>query len=291
MKKMLLTNILFLSFCSLVGQNAINTAFTSTCIGNGFIAPTCVEGWYASSGYPMVLGDIKTNTWAALTSSQNKVEGIFTNYSFVLGKTYILSFRIKTETDCKGSIAAIKATTGLSHLDDSQADIIKANDELIWSKEFIGKSNKWELVSLKFTPSKNNYQLWLYTTVSPLANTNGYAQIELDDIEISNNDKSLTASKNKKDDESTSSNFSKSEYIFPENINKGDYLNVRVNTDDVLEIHIIDLAGHVFKTNFTVINRNYINLLVNSKTILEGTYVVKIIKKNNIITTKKLIVS
>ena len=290
MKKMVLTSILFTFYFPLVAQNITNSTLTSNCVGNGFIAPTCVTGWYASSGSPMVLGDIKLNTWAAITASPNKAEGIYTNYNFSKGKTYKITFKVKTETNTQNSFIKIKATTGLKHTATLKTESSKESDELIWSREMNTKSSNWESISIKFTPSKNNYQLWLFPAVSSSSKTDSFAQIEIDDIEVSNTDKNAVVVENNKVEVKTSTNFSKTEYIFPETISKGDYLNVRVNTNEVKEIQIIDLAGNIFKTNFTILNRNYIKLLVNSKTIQEGTYIVKIIKTDNTSTTKKLIV-
>ena len=246
MKKLVLTSILFTFYFPLVAQNIINSTLTSNCVGNGFIAPTCVTGWYASSGSPMVLGDIKSNTWAALTASPNNAEGIFTNYNFSKDKTYKITFKIRTETNSPNSSINIKATTGLNHTDALKTENNKENDELIWSREMSVQSSKWESISIKFTATKNNFQLWLFPIVSSLSKTDSFAQIEIDDIEISNTDKNAIVVENKKGEIKTSTNFSKTEYIFPETISKGDYLNVRVNTNEVKEIQIIDLAGNVF---------------------------------------------
>lgn len=289
MRKMLLTSILFLLYVVVNAQNIANSSLESNCVGNGFIAPNCVKNWHASSGYPIVAGEINGNTWALLASYKDKIEGIFSNYNFKIGETYKISFKIKVTTNNKSSLVSIKATTGLSYTNDSNKHIASQKNELIWSKDIVKSTNDWETISIKYSPETNNSQIWVFPSITSTTKEH-YSQIDIDDIEVSNTDKvankkAAIASTEKTEVKKKTIN---SEYIFPEEISKGDYLNVRVSAKTVSEIHIIDLAGNVFKTNFTVLNDNYLKLQVSSRMILEGTYIVKVIKTDSTSFTRKL---
>ncbi len=289
---MLLTSILVL-LCSIVSaQNITNSSLESNCVGNGFIPPTCVKNWYASSGYPIVAGELNGNTWALLASYKDKSEGIYSSYNFKVGNTYRISFKVKATTNNKSSLVSIKATSGLSYTTDSNKHITSQKSELIWTKNITKSASNWETISLNYSPESNNSQIWIFPSIAPNSSSTkeDYSQIEIDDIEVSNTDKVANKKATIVSTEKTETKKKtvKSEYIFPEEISKGDYLNIRVNSKTVSEVHIIDLAGNVFKTNFTILNDNYIKLLVSNKLILEGTYIVKVIKNDNTSFTGKL---
>lgn len=289
---MLLTYILFLLIVTIKAQNIVNSSLESSCVGNGFINPTCVKNWYASSGYPIVAGESNGNKWALLSSFTNKIEGIYSNYNFKVGETYRISFKIKVATNNKSSLVSIKATSGLNYSNESSEKNTSQKSELIWNKDITKSTNNWETITFKYSPETNNTQIWIFPSVTSNNSTTNehYSKIEIDDIEVSNTDKDANkkaaiASTEKTE---TKKKTVKSEYIFPEEISKGDYLNVRVSAKTVSEVHIIDLAGNIFKTSFTVLNDNYIKLQVSSRLILEGTYVVKVIKNDNTSFTNKL---
>ena len=297
MKKMLLVNILSLSLFlfsySLYSQEFINGNFNSNCIGNGFTAPSCVSGWYASHGNPYIQGDINKNTWATLIANKNGIEGIFTNYEFTVGKSYHISFKMKVATTIN-SIDKIVTTANLRATNELKSNFHTEKyspnkSELIWTKGITKSSQDWENISISYTPKDNNSQLWFSISMSSNLNINEsqYSLFEIDDISITTTGQKRSFANQKKGSNKEAINTNQLEYIFPETVNKDDLVNVRINSGEVSEIQIIDLAGSAFKADFTVLNKNYVNLKLQ-KNIYEGNYIVKVIKKDNTTITKKL---
>lgn len=291
MKKMLLTYILFLSLPFLYSQELINGNFKSHCVGNGFTVPTCVSDWYASHGNPTVKGEINKNTWAALIATKEGLEGVFTNYEFLSGKNYRISFKMKVTTsiivaDKILATANIRTSNELNTNFYNQYPKLPNQSELVWTKSIAKGNPDWENISISYTPKENNTQLWFYSALESQStiSDNKYAQFEIDDI-------SITTSGEKKVNSSVKNEISFDqntlEYIFPQVVKRNDFLNVRIHSGEVSEIQIIDLAGSVYKSNFTVLNKNYITLQLRND-IYEGSYVVKIIKKDSSVLIKNL---
>lgn len=291
MKKMLLTYILFLSLPVSHAQELINGNLKSNCIGNGFTVPTCVSDWYASHGNPIVKGEITKNTWASLRATKDGLEGIFTNYEFQSGKNYRISFKMKVATSIHVSdkiiaSATIRTSNELNTNFYTQNPKLPNQSELVWTKNIKKEDIDWETISITYTPKENNSQLWFYSSLESQLSIpeNKYAQFEIDDISITTSGQKNNAVIVKNETTTTQNTL---EYIFPQVVKRNDYLNVRINSGEVNEIQIIDLAGSLFKTNFTVLNKNYITLQLRND-IYEGNYIVKIIKKDGTVITKNL---
>ncbi|NHN28018.1 hypothetical protein FIA58_020260 [Flavobacterium jejuense] len=292
MKKLLLIYILILFLpSSLQSQELINGNLNSNCIGNGFTAPTCVSDWYASHGTPNIEGNITKNTWASLTSTKDKIEGVFTNYEFLSGKSYRISFKMKITTSINAAdkilaSANVRTSNELNANFQSQNPPLPNKSELVWTKNITKGNPNWENISISYTPKENNSQLWFYTSLKSQLSTseNKYVQFEIDDISISTSGQKRVTTTEKNE---SNLNQDALEYIFPKVVQRNDYLNVRINSGEVREIQIIDLAGSIFKNQFTILNKNYINLKLK-KDIYEGNYIVKIIKKDNSTITKNL---
>lgn len=119
-------------------QQLSNGSLSGTCTGNGFTAPSCIKGWYSSHGDPTVLGNSNSNTWAWLNISNGNSDGIFTNYNFIIGKTYKISFRIKTLSTVENSffpVANVVATTGLITTSNSKTPLITEKMRQFGQKE------------------------------------------------------------------------------------------------------------------------------------------------------------
>ncbi|WP_130736102.1 hypothetical protein [Flavobacterium sp. J27] len=288
MKRISLTCALFCLTLNLFAQELVNGTLNSNCIGNGFTAPSCVSNWFASHGSPFVQGNITKNTWASLSSNNEGIEGIFTHYDFIPGKNYTISFKVKITTTINAvdkilTTANVRATNNLTSNFNTQNSFSTNQSELIWSKSITKNSSNWESITISFTPRKSNSQLWFYTTINNNQNSNPekYSQFEIDDIVISTSGQKHTVASLKNESNSPLTVTTRDlEYIFPDTVEKNDYVNVRINSGEVDEIQIIDLAGNTFKSDFRVLSKNYLSLQLR-KDLYEGNYIVKVIKKDN----------
>lgn len=290
---MLLTYILFLFLASLQSQELNNGNFNSNCIGNGFTVPTCVADWYASHGNPLVKGTITKNTWASLNATKNGIEGVFTNYEFLSGKNYNISFKVKVTTSINASdkiiaTSNVRTSNELNTNFNNQNVNLPNQSELVWTKNITKGNIDWETISISYTPKTNNSQLWFYTSLQSQfeISEKKYAQFEIDDIKIITSGQKRNSTVQNNEDKTSQNTL---EYIFPKVVQRNDYLNIRINSGEVKEIQIIDLAGSVFKMDFTVLNKNYLNLKLKND-IYEGNYIVKIIKTDDTIITKNLVI-
>ncbi|VXC03004.1 conserved exported hypothetical protein [Flavobacterium sp. 9AF] len=296
MKNLLLTYTLF-SFClNLTAQEILNGNLNSNCTGNGFTAPSCVHNWFASHGTPLVQGNINKNTWASLTVNEENLEGIFTNYEFHSGKNYQISFKVKITTTINGidkiiSGANVRATNNLTSNFNTENPVLPNDSELIWSKNITKNTPDWETISISFTPKKNYNQLWFYINANATQRVSQekYSQFEIDDIKITTSGQKKTNITEKTEHNVTamSNSHRSSDYIFPETVQKNDFINVRISSGEISEIWVTDLAGNVFKTEFRVLSKNYINFQLR-KDLYEGNYIVKAIKKDGTIISKNI---
>jgi hypothetical protein len=290
MKNFILINTLLLFWGIASSQSVLNGSLTSTCLENGYNTTTdCVAGWTASHGNPSVYGTIEENTWAWMWSHSKKGEGIITNYTFEAGKTYQISFRIKTSTNVSNpnlivlnSTANIRAVSTLTAKTGSyDLPTIPKSSELIWSKP-IGKNiNNWHTINLSFTPIINNSQLWFYPLMTAPANSNGGAliQMEIDDVVI-------TAPNDEIDSEINSTDTG---LLSPNPSLAGELIRFATRSEDITQMMIIDYEGNSKSLTHIKINNKQIGFELDD-TCKPGNYIIKIIKKNNVIISKKLVV-
>ncbi|VXB04895.1 conserved exported hypothetical protein [Flavobacterium sp. 9AF] len=192
--KNLFTLIVFLLWNISNSQFITNGNLNSTCQGDGYNpVPSCVQGWQASHGTPSVTGTVGNDTAAWMWSYSNTGEGIFTNYNFQAGKTYEVTFKIKTSTKNSNatsavlnSLAIVKAVSGLTTSSSTTIPSPLATGELIWQRTIGTNINNEETITVCFTPTKNNSQLCFYPLMTASSSSNGYNQVqmEVDDIYI-----------------------------------------------------------------------------------------------------------
>lgn len=191
--KNLFTKLLFLIWGITSAQCVTNGALTSTCSGNGYNSPFCVQGWQASHGTPSVTGAVNSNNGVWLWSHSNIGEGIFTNYNFVAGRTYQVSFRVMTSTSINNPTAAtlnstanVRAVSGLTTTSSTNIPSALNGGELIWQRTIGSNMGNWSTITISYTPSQNNTQLCFYPlmTVNSSTNRNAQVQMEVDDIAI-----------------------------------------------------------------------------------------------------------
>lgn len=191
--KNLFTIIIFFIWSITNAQCVTNGELNSTCTGNGYNSPFCVQSWQASHGSPSVTGTVGTNTAVWMWSHSNTGEGIFTNYAFVAGRTYQISFRVRTSTSITNpttttlnSTANIRAVSGLTTTSGTAIPTALASGELIWQRTIGSNIGNWSTISISYTPSQNNTQLCLYPlmTVNSALHRNAQVQMEVDDITI-----------------------------------------------------------------------------------------------------------
>lgn len=295
MKKIFLTQIVFLLFIMMNAQQITNGGLDGSCSGNGFAAPSCIKGWSASHGTPTVLRNADNNSWAWLSTNGKTNEGIFTNYNFVAGKTYFISFKIKTYINANNSEyrkakakANILATNDLNA--SSNTDILKISEtsEVVLTSSISNKISNWETIRITFTPNKNNTQLWFFPSMknSPKFNKNTKAQMEIDDIEIN------TSENNTFDTIIEMENNEKetiTENIFPNPIYRGQLLNITANPKNVNEVALFSMSGEKQKITFDKLDSHTISFNINNS-IAKGIYILNIVKNNNTTIRQKIIV-
>lgn len=195
MKKIIIVSMLFLFSGIANSQTTTNNALANNYFGNkNNQNAQGIQGWNASHGKPSILGAVEKNTWVWMWSHSNLGEGVVTKYNFEVGKTYQISFRIKTSSNISkpneavlNSTANVRAVSGISSKPYSyEIPTIPASSEVIWSKP-VGKTLKhWKTITVTFTPTNDNSQLWFYLLMTADANANGGAriQMEVDNVAI-----------------------------------------------------------------------------------------------------------
>ena len=271
-------------------QTIVNSTLDSEFLGNIYHNKTnVVRGWNASHGNPSVYGIIGKNTSIWKWSHSNLGEGIVTNYDFQVGKTYQISFLIKTTSNVAipnkvvlNSTANVRAVSEISSRKVTY-DIpkIPITSEIIWSKPVEIAMNKWKKISINFTPINNNSQLWFYPLMTANANKNGGAriQMEIDNVYI------LPISKSQKIEVDQNKTIS----LSPNPVKKGGILKIMTNTCEVKETAIYDLNGNSRNLAFTNIDGNTMEVRVDDN-FKKGIYMLNIINKNNTIFRKKVII-
>lgn len=194
MKKIIFTKALLL-FWGLVNAQCLinNGALNSSCIGDGYNTTNqCVTNWLASHGDPTAMGTLGGNTWAWMWSHSNKGEGIMTNYSFQSGQNYLISFRVRATTNVSNpnstvlnSTLNVKITSGLVS-GSSYTIPTPSSVQTIWSSTVAAVGANWQTITVPFTATSNQTQLWLHPLMTANSGSNGSAQIqmEVDDIAI-----------------------------------------------------------------------------------------------------------
>lgn len=195
MRKIIFTKALLL-FWGLVNAQCLinNGTLNSSCIGDGYNTTNqCVPNWLASHGDPTAMGTLGGNTWAWMWSHSNKGEGIMTNYNFQSGQNYLISFRIRATTNVSNpnttvlnSTLNVKIASGLVS-GSSYTIPTPSSVQTIWSSTVAAVGANWQTITVPFTASNNQSQLWLHPLMTASSGSNGSAQIqmEVDDIAIS----------------------------------------------------------------------------------------------------------
>lgn len=271
-------------------QTIVNSKLDSEFLGNMYDKNiNSMRGWNPSHGNPSIYGAIGKNTWAWMWSHSNLGEGIVTDYNFQAGKTYQISFLIKTSSNVSNpnevvlnSTANVKAVTGISSKKgiDNIPDV-SSTSEIIWSKTIEVAINNWKKISVNFTPLNNNSQLWFYPLMTANANANGGAriQMEIDDIYI------VPISKNQKPEV----NQKQTVILSPNPIKKGEILKITTNTSEVKEAAIYHLNGNSRKLAFTKIDSNTMEVGIDDN-FKNGIHILNIINNDDTIFRKKIII-
>ncbi|CAM4073506.1 MULTISPECIES: T9SS type A sorting domain-containing protein [Flavobacterium] len=295
MKKIFFTPLVFLLFISINAQQVTNGSLNGNCSGNGFVAPSCIKGWSASHGTPTVLKNTNNNTWALLSANSETSEGIYTNYNFIAGKTYHISFKMKTYINANYSErrkakakANIRTTNELTASSIANTKEALKTSELVWTSSVSNKISNWETIHITYTPTKNNAQLWFFPSMKANSkfNKNIKAQMEIDDIEINTSENSsfnTTIEIEDNQEENITEN------IFPNPIYRGQLLNISANPKNVNEVALFSLTGEKQRINFDKLDSETISFNINN-TISKGIYVLNIVKNDNSTITQKIII-
>ncbi len=192
MKKLYTILIIFIwSFTN--AQCIMNGSLDATCLSNNGI--TCIGNWQATHGSPSSSGVVNSNTWVWMWSHSNRGEGIYTNYNFVQGQNYQISFDIRTDTNISNpnntvlnSLVLVKAFNGLttSSGDAVPANLISNGQVILQSTIATYRSNNWTRVTINYVPNQNYTQLCFFPYMNANSRANGSAQVEMeiDNIEV-----------------------------------------------------------------------------------------------------------
>ncbi|VXB04942.1 conserved exported hypothetical protein [Flavobacterium sp. 9AF] len=278
-------------------QTLKNGKLSGNCTGNGFSAPSCIEGWAASHGTPMVMGNINSNTWAGLSITQENSGGIFTNYNFIVGKKYEISFKVKAFTNLNSEeikiqnpSVNIRTISGLSSNSKENMPKIDETSEIVWTNTISKSKSFWQVVRFTFIPIQNNSQLWFYPSVENQLSldVNNMVQMEIDDIHVQIlNENNLVHFQNTSN--SISDDFVESVVVVSNPIYKGHVSKIFTNDINLKEITLIDLSGNTKNINFTIANKETINFILDETT-APNIYTLQMTHKNGKIITKKIIV-
>lgn len=271
-------------------QTIVNSKLDSEFLGNVYYKKfNGVRGWNPSHGNPAVYGCVKENTWAWMWSHSNLGEGILTDYDFQAGKTYQISFVIKTSSNVTNpndvvlnSTANVRAVTTLmpKTVNYSMPNIPETS-EIIWSKPVEVAMNNWKKISINFTPTNNNSQLWFYPLMIAKANKNSGAriQMEIDDVFI------MPILKNQK----IEIDQNKMSVLSPNPVKKGGILKITTNTSVVKETAIYDLNGNSRNLDFTKMDENTLEVAIDDN-LKNGIHMLNIINNDNTIFRNKIII-
>jgi hypothetical protein len=189
MKKIIIVTMLFLFGGIANSQTKTNNELASNYLANKHNKKiNFIQGWHPSHGKPSVLGTTEKDTWVWMWSHSNLGEGVVTNYNFEVGKTYQISFRIKTSSNISkpndvvlNSTANVRAVSGIATKTVAyEIPKIPTSSEVIWSKPVKKTLKHWKTVVVTFTPTNNNSQLWFYPLMTADANANGGARIQME---------------------------------------------------------------------------------------------------------------
>ncbi len=179
------------------GQCSItNGTFTTSSCTNQADAFSlgCVQGWNASHGSPTIFGSGNTTRAWMWANSSNRGEGIATNFNFVAGKTYTISYDIRkttqgTNVNPGNSRAILRATTGLNviaytttaNVGGDPIPAAPSGSEIVHSSLMSTNLNgAMQTVTTQFTATQNNSQLWIY----PSRSRRGQVNLEIDNLKI-----------------------------------------------------------------------------------------------------------
>lgn len=121
-------------------------------------------------------------------SHSNLGQGTTLHYNFVSGQKYQITFKVKTSSNIAkpnqnvlNATVNVKATSGLTASKSSyQIPMSSENTETIWTSQAAKKWNKWKTVTVEFTATYANDQLWFYPLMTANANDNGGARIQME---------------------------------------------------------------------------------------------------------------
>ena len=288
MKKIIIMLLLFGEMVN--AQTIVNSALDSDFLGNVYDKKAnCVRGWSASHGNPSVYGTVGANTWAWMWSHSNFGEGIVTDYDFQAGRTYQISFVIKTSSNVSNpnevvlnSTVNVRAVTGISpKLATYNMPDLPLTSEIIWSKPVEVAMHNWKKISVNFTPTNHNSQLWFYPLMTANANANGGAriQMEIDDVFI------MPVTKNQK----IEVDQNRITALSPNPVKKGEILKITTKTSEVKETAIYDLNGNSRNLAFTKIDSNTMEVAIDNN-FKNGIHMLNIINYDNTIFRKKIII-
>jgi hypothetical protein len=191
--KNLFTKLLFLIWGITSAQCVTNGTLNATSLGNNGI--TSVQGWQGSHGTPSTAGVVNSNTWAWLWSHTSRGEGIFTNYNFIAGRTYQISFDIRTDANINNpnntvlnSLVYAKAFNNLTSTtgDAIPAALLNSGQVVLQNTIAAYRGSNWITVNVNFIPNQNYTQLCFFPAMTASSAANGRAQIEMeiDNIQI-----------------------------------------------------------------------------------------------------------
>ncbi|MGH2665650.1 T9SS type A sorting domain-containing protein [Flavobacterium sp.] len=287
MKKIIIVTTLLLFGGIISGQSITNSKLTSECPKSDYSQNVnCVGGWNASHGNPSVHETTDENTSLWMWSHSNLGEGVTTDYDFQAGKTYQVSFKIKTSSNVSNpndvvlnSTANVRAVTGMTSTGSSDMPKTPYASEVIWSKPMGIAINGWKTVKVNFTPENDNSQLWFYPSMTANANENGGArvQMEIDDVVVTPMAKTTAEVNNTFT--VLSSNPAK----------KGEVMKIKTKTDEVVEVALFDMAGNLKTVPFTKADNTTIEFMIGDN-FKNGIYTLTILNDNNSISSKNIIV-
>ncbi len=293
---LLLATFLLTSFFG-ISQNLTNGSLSGNCIGNGFSAPSCIKGWAASHGTPVVSGNLNTNTWATLRVTKENGGGIYTNYAFEVGKKYEISFKVKAVTNlnaeeikAQNPSVNVRTASNLSNTASDEQPKIEESSELAWAFEVNKSKSFWQVVRFTFIPIQNNSKLWFYPSVDNAIKlgVNSMVQMEIDDITVQElSDNHLVHFQNTS--QTYSDDFVESLVVVSNPIFRGHVSKIFTNDSNLKEISLIDLSGNTKNINFTIANKETINFVLDEAT-APTIYTLKMTHQNGKTITKKIIV-
>jgi hypothetical protein len=290
MKNIIIATTLLLFGGIMSSQTITNSKLTSECLESGYSSSVnCVGGWYASHGNPTIAGTAGENTWAWMWSHSNLGDGMVTDYNFQAGKTYQISFRIKTSSNISNpnkivlnAMANVKAVSGMTATATNTIPKTAASGEMIWSKPVKSTFNNWTTISITFMPGNNNSQLWFYPLMTANANSNGGAriQMEIDDVVVT------PLSKEAKPEIANA----ETPAVTPNPIKKGEFMRVTTHTKEIKEITIFDFNGSSKNITFSKIDNSTMEFLIDNS-FKDGIYTLNFLNKDDTVFSKKIIVN